>query len=375
MGTTVFRFFAAFAWHVLGTSRQRDPSVIALVSRDCYGKLGHEYIRLLVLGQLGESCLFPSSFSKGGFSGKGMMIGVMHGKKAVIALVACLASSVDAVAWLQEPVKTAPQNSGTTQSKKPSAVQVVARLADEGSSMQDEFIRTNDYELLASKYTQWLSRASRILEDVADDAAAIQFKNAHGNALMGCPNGRNVIGCGYWQEIRGKIDFLMQLINHLSAPSAQVIRQQSRGPNSPNIAGNNNWVTINPEAPLPNVRIERTDAIVSGEWRRMGKAMPAAFYNVRYRITSDRNLAELSFDLEFTNPILALEVQHVARLGSMNNVTERVGGRSAAFSLATAPDFFNGDEIWIEVHANRPIKLLRAHSKQTALVSIAEEKL
>lgn len=88
-------------------------------------------------------------------------------------------------------------------------------LADHGASIQKDWLRTNNDPALVKSYGEWIEECSTTLNNLSDAAYVIQFKNAHGSALMGCPTNHSVNGCGYWQEIQGKNQMLMNVIADL----------------------------------------------------------------------------------------------------------------------------------------------------------------
>lgn len=88
----------------------------------------------------------------------------------------------------------------------------LAVLVQQGGAIQQEFIDHNDDQLLAEKWSLWRKQVGVYLGSRLGGSYAVQFESAHGNAWMGCPVGHSVKGCGYWQDIQGKKDFLNALI-------------------------------------------------------------------------------------------------------------------------------------------------------------------
>ncbi len=91
----------------------------------------------------------------------------------------------------------------------------IAGLADRGAKIQADFIKTNDVETLKKKRLEWATDAITFLNAQVDPSYAIQFNNAHGSAMMGCPVNRSADGCGYWQDIQGKKEALMSALTEM----------------------------------------------------------------------------------------------------------------------------------------------------------------
>lgn len=91
----------------------------------------------------------------------------------------------------------------------------LTRLLDQGTAAQNRFIATNDTEELKRLHAEWLATTGTFLEKKLGASYAMQFINAHGNAFMGCPEGRRVDGCGYWQDVQGKKDMLIQIVSEV----------------------------------------------------------------------------------------------------------------------------------------------------------------
>lgn len=94
----------------------------------------------------------------------------------------------------------------------------IAQLADRGTRIQEAFVRTDDTAAMKIDYEKWLVDAVSLLTSQAGTSYAVQFKNAHGSAMMGCPVGHPISGCGYWQEIQAKRTVLMDFITELRQP-------------------------------------------------------------------------------------------------------------------------------------------------------------
>lgn len=87
----------------------------------------------------------------------------------------------------------------------------LAGFVTTGQLIQNDFIKSNDVSRLAQLEDQWVQQVYDFLLKNVRASTAMQFTNAHGNASMGCPSGHSVQGCGYWQDIQGKRDFLNNL--------------------------------------------------------------------------------------------------------------------------------------------------------------------
>lgn len=101
---------------------------------------------------------------------------------------------------------------------KPGSSAIVTRLAefiDEATAIQNRFIATNDAKRQLDEGNEWATRVSKYLAENLDVSYASQFRNAHGSAWMGMPNGRSVEGGGYWQTIEGKKNCLNEFIGEL----------------------------------------------------------------------------------------------------------------------------------------------------------------
>jgi len=87
----------------------------------------------------------------------------------------------------------------------------IGKFAQAGREIQSTFIKTDDVPLMAKQETDWIKQINDFLVKNVRESAAIQFTNARGDAFMGCPVGHRADGCGYWQDIQGKINFLINL--------------------------------------------------------------------------------------------------------------------------------------------------------------------
>ena len=87
----------------------------------------------------------------------------------------------------------------------------IGKFAETGREIQNTFIGTDDVPLIAKQENDWIKQTYDFLLKNVRESAAIQFTNARGDAFMGCPTGHMANGCGYWQDIQGKISFLINL--------------------------------------------------------------------------------------------------------------------------------------------------------------------
>jgi hypothetical protein len=97
----------------------------------------------------------------------------------------------------------------------PDVIAELGRLLSHGTAAQNKFIATNDVKEFRQLRGEWITEVNAFLARKVGDAYAISFRNAHGNAFMGCPTNHSVDGCGDWQDIEGKKDMLMQILSEL----------------------------------------------------------------------------------------------------------------------------------------------------------------
>lgn len=90
-------------------------------------------------------------------------------------------------------------------------LQALAQYAYGGNIIQNTFARGGDTGRLTKEYSQWVISVETFLTKNVRPSASLQFKNVHGNAFMGCPPNTPADGCGIWQDIQGKKDFLDSL--------------------------------------------------------------------------------------------------------------------------------------------------------------------
>ena len=87
----------------------------------------------------------------------------------------------------------------------------IGKFAQAGQEIQGTFIRTSDVDLIAKQRADWIKQVADFLAKNVRESTAMQFINSHGEAMMGCPSGTAANGCGYWQDIEGKVNFLINL--------------------------------------------------------------------------------------------------------------------------------------------------------------------
>ena len=92
---------------------------------------------------------------------------------------------------------------------------MLGRMAEHGTQIQSAFESTGDTERLKKSWSTWVSKTSGWLAASLNASYAIQFKNAQGSAWMGCPSGKSMEGCGYWQDIQAKKTVLMNVITDI----------------------------------------------------------------------------------------------------------------------------------------------------------------
>ena len=94
----------------------------------------------------------------------------------------------------------------------------LAKLAEfitEGENLRRDFEALAGDARIIAGCSGWSGRVSAYLSVYLDPSHAAQFESAHGNAAMGMPVGRSVVGGGYWQEIGGKNEYLSGLVTEL----------------------------------------------------------------------------------------------------------------------------------------------------------------
>ncbi len=103
------------------------------------------------------------------------------------------------------------------ESASPKVVDIInqiARLADRGTAIQTAWMKANDTAAFIAEYEKWTKDADTLLNSVGT-SYAVQFRNARGSAMMGCPADHSIKGCGYWQDINGKNATLISFITEL----------------------------------------------------------------------------------------------------------------------------------------------------------------
>ena len=91
----------------------------------------------------------------------------------------------------------------------------IAKLIVEGQAVSDEWMAKDDLKLVERRYGEWRTKTMHYLSAHLDDSYAVQFDSAHGSAWMGSPAAHSIAGGAYWQEIKGKNEFLNSLISDL----------------------------------------------------------------------------------------------------------------------------------------------------------------
>jgi hypothetical protein len=91
----------------------------------------------------------------------------------------------------------------------------IEKMVSIGSVLQKQFIETYDIAAVKSQWVKWTNDTTASLHRLAGASYVIQFKNAHGSAMMGCPTAHSIEVCGYWQDIQGKKDSLSSMLTEL----------------------------------------------------------------------------------------------------------------------------------------------------------------
>lgn len=106
--------------------------------------------------------------------------------------------------------------SNSEEAKKVQAtVNEIALRADRANKIQNAWMRTEKDDVLKAEWTKWVSDNIKLLNERLGAAYAIQFNNAHGTSLIGCPEGHTIDGCGYYNDITAKRDLLMRIISEI----------------------------------------------------------------------------------------------------------------------------------------------------------------
>jgi hypothetical protein len=90
----------------------------------------------------------------------------------------------------------------------------IEKFITEGISIQQYWLSSDDLTGTKAKWLKWRDETYKSLQEIGP-SYAVQFAQAHGNAFMGCPAGRNAEGCTYWQDIEGKNDALSSILGEL----------------------------------------------------------------------------------------------------------------------------------------------------------------
>jgi len=79
-----------------------------------------------------------------------------------------------------------------------------------------------DVSILNRRYTEWTKEVGEFLKKNVRESTAVQFGNVEGDAFMGCPEGRQIGGCGIWQNIEAKRRHRCPAISRDTVPFARV---------------------------------------------------------------------------------------------------------------------------------------------------------
>ncbi len=91
----------------------------------------------------------------------------------------------------------------------------IASYMSRGNQFTQAWLKTDNTDIYFSDSDKWGDEVYNFLNTMLGISYAEQFKAAAGTAAMGTPDGHSFIGGGRWQEMRGKIYYLSQLIEEL----------------------------------------------------------------------------------------------------------------------------------------------------------------
>jgi hypothetical protein len=89
----------------------------------------------------------------------------------------------------------------------------LAELVQSGSTIQSDFIRTDDAPVISERYKEWEQNVESFLTDNLGITYTVQFSSAHGGASM--PANHSMVGGGVWAEIQAKITALNSMIQEI----------------------------------------------------------------------------------------------------------------------------------------------------------------
>ena len=169
---------------------------------------------------------------------------------------------------------------------------------DEASLIQQGFIQTNDVDAITARRQSWADRVQAYLEQNLGHSYAITFKNASGSAWMGCPVGRSVAGCVYWQELEGKkkkLDEIVTEVRTQKAAGGAVEQHNTGGINVQQATTGQNSAIVNSPIVIGDVprRISPEDANV------LKTFLAGAKTKARLKISADANTNLRQFSDDF----------------------------------------------------------------------------
>ena len=116
---------------------------------------------------------------------------------------------------------------------------------DEGETIRRYFEREDD-TAIPQQSAQWNTKVEAFLDHLGLGYRQ-QFDATRGNAWTGCPLGRSVNGCGYWEEMGARVQFLNSVMTELRSRGMAVPSGCARGANcSHNQNGGTSIGTVNP---------------------------------------------------------------------------------------------------------------------------------
>jgi hypothetical protein len=89
----------------------------------------------------------------------------------------------------------------------------LAEFVQEGSTIQSNFIQTDDAQAIDQRYKEWEPKVGKFLTDNLGVTFAVQFSSVHGGASL--PVNHSMVGGGIWAEMSSKITALNSIIQEL----------------------------------------------------------------------------------------------------------------------------------------------------------------
>jgi hypothetical protein len=94
-----------------------------------------------------------------------------------------------------------------------STINKLGEFINEGGQIANDFQNSKDVSVLKTQYQQWASNVFNYLGQTLDTAYAAQFRNAQ--SINVSFDGMPINGGGIWQELRGQLIVLSQIVNDI----------------------------------------------------------------------------------------------------------------------------------------------------------------